>query len=82
MDRGQAAESAYRQCRVREGKWSLVNVKNSPTAWELYDVAADPAEATNLAAAHPDIVRELRGAVDAWWNPFPPAVPAGPRGDH
>jgi uncharacterized sulfatase len=49
---------------------------------ELYDVAADPAEATNLAAAHPDIVRELRGAVDAWWNPFPPAVPAGPRGDH
>jgi uncharacterized sulfatase len=40
---------------------------------ELFDLAADPTEETNLAAAHPDVVRELREAIDAWWNPFPPA---------
>jgi arylsulfatase len=40
-DKGQVAGNAYRQCRVREGKWSLVNVKNTADGWELYDVAAD-----------------------------------------
>lgn len=38
---------------------------------ELFDVVADPDEATNLAAAHPDIVAELRASLDAWWNPVP-----------
>ncbi|MFM7520806.1 MAG: sulfatase-like hydrolase/transferase [Planctomycetota bacterium] len=47
---------------------------------ELYDVAADPTEATDVAAGHPDVVRELRGVLDAWWNPFPPASPANPGG--
>jgi hypothetical protein len=28
-------------------------------AWELYDLAADPSEAKDLAAAHPDIVAKL-----------------------
>ena len=36
---------------------------------ELFDVAADPDETTNVAAAHPDVVAELRASLDAWWNP-------------
>ena len=32
----------------------------------LYDIFADPAEKTNLAAAHPDVVQRLRAALDAW----------------
>jgi arylsulfatase len=67
-DRGKAAESAYRQCRVREGKWSLVNVKNSPTAWELYDVAADPGERRDVAAEHRDVVARLAAEYDRWWH--------------
>ncbi|MFM8283824.1 MAG: hypothetical protein ACKOCW_09765, partial [Planctomycetaceae bacterium] len=47
---------------------------------ELYDVAADPFEATDVAAGHPEVVRELRGALDAWWNPFPSATGAVPGG--
>ena len=45
-ERGKAAASAYRNCRVREGRWQLVNTKNRPAAWELYDIAADPGEQT------------------------------------
>ncbi len=71
-DRGQAAASAYRNCRLRDGKWSLVNTKNRADAWELYDVASDPGEQTNLAAMHPDVARRMVGTYDAWWQSVQP----------
>jgi len=67
-DRGQAAASRHRQCRIREGRWSLVNVKNEPDGWELHDLASDPAEADDVAAAHPDVVQRLAATYDAWWE--------------
>ncbi|MFM8415706.1 MAG: sulfatase-like hydrolase/transferase [Planctomycetota bacterium] len=67
-ERGRAAESAYRNCRIREGRWQLVNVQNRPEAWELYDLAADPGEKQDLAAKHPDVVARLAKAYDAWWR--------------
>jgi len=66
-ERGQAAASGYRNCRIREGRWSLVNVKNRPDGWELYDVIDDPAESHDVAAAHPEIVRRLADTYDDWW---------------
>jgi arylsulfatase len=66
-ERGQAAASRYRNCRIREGRWSLVNVKNRPDGWELYDVPHDPAESHDVAAAHPEIVRHLADTYDHWW---------------
>jgi arylsulfatase A-like enzyme len=42
---------------IRIGNWKLVAAKNEP--WELYDLAADRAETNNLAAKHPEKVREL-----------------------
>ncbi len=71
-DRGKQAETEYRQCRIREGKWSLVNVKNSPTTWELYDVAADPEERQNLAQQQPEIVARLSAEYDRWWQSVQP----------
>ncbi len=41
----------------RSGKWKLVSGGNR--ACELYDLAADPAETTDLAAKHPEIVKHL-----------------------
>ena len=38
-------------------------------AAELFDVAADPGESRDLAAAHPDVVRDLRKRLDEWWCP-------------
>jgi arylsulfatase A len=70
--RGQAAESRLRQCRIREGSWSLINTKNDPTRWELYDVAADPGETTDVAARHPDLVRRLAASYDRWWESVQP----------
>ena len=71
-DRGKAAESGHRQCRIREGNWSLVNQKNGTDSWELYDVAADPGERHDLALRHPDIVARLSAAYDGWWQSVQP----------
>jgi len=45
---------------VREGKWKLHLAKG-----QLFDLAADPGEATNVAAANPDTVAKLRALADA-----------------
>ncbi len=42
---------------IRVGDWKLVAAKGDP--WELYQLADDRGETHNLAAQHPDKVREL-----------------------
>jgi len=36
---------------------------------ELYNLATDPRENDDVAAAHPELVGELRQSIDAWWTP-------------
>lgn len=53
-----------------DGNWRLVTRHERGTAfendvWELYDLARDPNERENLAAAHPDKVKELVAKWDA-----------------
>ena len=49
---------------VRAGDWKLVAKHGG--AWELYDLAKDRVEATDLAAKHPDTVKELTAKYDAY----------------
>jgi arylsulfatase len=49
---------------VRAGRWKLVAMEDRP--WELYDMEADRTEMRDLAARHPDKVRELSAAWEAW----------------
>lgn len=49
---------------IRHGKWKLVSKYLDP--WELYDIEADRTEQVDLAAEHPDIVRDLSARWDAW----------------
>lgn len=42
---------------IRIGDWKLVAARGGP--WELFDLAADRSETVDLAAAHPDRVRDL-----------------------
>ena len=47
-------------------RWRLVN------GVELYDIAADPGQQTDLAATHPDVVSRLRADYEAWWASLEP----------
>ncbi|MEO7392247.1 MAG: arylsulfatase [Ramlibacter sp.] len=49
---------------VRIGQWKLV--RNYPAAWELYDMARDRTELNDLAAQHPDRVKDIAAQYDAW----------------
>lgn len=49
---------------VRQGRWKLV--RDYPGPWELYDLDADRTELHDLAAQHPDRVRELEEQYRAW----------------
>jgi arylsulfatase A-like enzyme len=49
---------------VRDGKWKLV--RKYPGDWELYDMELDRTELHDLAAQHPDRVRDMAGQYDAW----------------
>ena len=71
---------------LRSGRWLFIEAPRP----ELYDVAADPGEKTNLAASHPAELEALRGRLRAINAGGPPksaarvdaetaAQPAGPR---
>jgi arylsulfatase len=49
---------------VRRGDFKLVAVHGGP--WELYDLARDRTELTDLAASRPDLVRELASLYEGW----------------
>ncbi len=52
----------WRRSCAMLGRWRLVNRD------ELYDLASDPGQTTDVAADHPDIVARLREAYTAWWE--------------
>ncbi|MGB1937890.1 MAG: hypothetical protein ACPHVK_10405, partial [Akkermansiaceae bacterium] len=51
---------------VRTQRWRLVN------GTELYDIPADPGQKRNVAAKHPEVLKELNAAYDAWWDSLAP----------
>jgi arylsulfatase len=57
-------EELFGRRYVRRDQWKLV-YNQTPIgndAWQLYDLAHDAAESTDVAADHPDVVTELRAA--------------------
>ena len=49
---------------VRQGDWKLVAKHQGD--WELYNIAKDRVESNNLAAKHPDKIKELAAMYAVW----------------
>lgn len=66
----------YRNCSVRSGRWQLMSASKDFTqpAWQLFDVVADPGQATDVAAAHPAVVASLSAAFETWWTSVRPQM--------
>ena len=57
---------------VRDHRWNLVlDSTQQSDRRELYDLEADPEEASNVYAEHPDVVAEMRGFLEATLGPLP-----------
>ena len=50
---------------VRQGQYKLVRARTSKS-WELYDLAADPGETTDLAKEKPDVAARLLAEFERW----------------
>ena len=65
---------------IRSERWKFIWA--SDLRHELYDLAADPDERTNLIDAEPGIARELEERLDGWAASLAPAgAAAGPGGE-
>ena len=53
-----------RQAAARDGDWKLLRTGDQP--WQLFNLATDPAEQTNLAAEKPAVVEQLAAAWSKW----------------
>jgi arylsulfatase A-like enzyme len=60
---------------VRAGRWKLIEWAGEEQA-ELYDLAADPGETTDLAAREPERVAALRARLAAWREEVGARTPA------
>jgi arylsulfatase len=61
---------------VRDGRWKLVAEENKP--WELYDMNIDRGEMNNLAEKHPDRVKQMAAA----WQAYADRARVQPFGAH
>jgi arylsulfatase A len=50
---------------VRNGDWKLIHYYEDDTV-EVFNLAADPGETTDISAQHPDRVQQLRTRLNAW----------------
>jgi arylsulfatase len=73
-EKGKAQEGKYAQCSIRNSRFTLVNPVREGEKWELFDLAADPGEKTNVIDQHPEIVKELKGQFDQWWTEVTPLL--------
>lgn len=62
---------------VRKGNWKLMQFFETDTA-ELYDLAGDIGETTNVAAKFPEITRMLLDDLQTWQTKVQAAIPSEP----
>lgn len=60
---------------VRKGDWKMT-AHTDNGAWQLFNMATDYSETDNVAAEHPEIVKELRGLWNVWAKSVGLSVPA------
>jgi arylsulfatase A-like enzyme len=74
-ERGKAAESKHLHASIRNSRWQFVcDTKDGQKHWQLFDLRNDPGERTDVAGQHPEVVKELEVAYDAWWDAILPCL--------
>jgi arylsulfatase A-like enzyme len=69
-ERGKAADAKYRNCSVRNTRFAMVSLArpDGAPAWQLFDLASDPGQQTDVLARFPEAAKELESHYDAWWD--------------
>ncbi len=59
---------------IRKGDWKLIKVALMPGKTELYDLAKDPGETTNVADQNPDVAHDLEARLLAYAKEMKPSL--------
>lgn len=65
---GNALARKGRRAAVAWRQWRLIEDK------ELYDLTSDPAQKTDVASLHPDMVARMRTTYEKWWAGVEPVI--------
>lgn len=65
-DRQAHIRNKYAELCAAQGREALT-AEGEPR-WELFDIAQDPGETTDLAAQHPDLVARMKAQYEAWFD--------------
>jgi arylsulfatase len=62
-------QAKFKMSAVRNTRWAMVSEKGgSEPDWRLFDLAEDYGQNNDVAAEHPEVVKELAAAFDKWWQ--------------
>ncbi|HUU10495.1 MAG TPA: arylsulfatase, partial [Phycisphaerae bacterium] len=69
-------QSKYAGCSVRSQRYNMVSPSKGggDGKWELYDLQEDPGEKKDVAAQHPEVIKEMSAAYDKWWDEVLPCL--------
>ncbi len=59
---------------IRKGGWKLIKIALLPGKTELFDLATDPGETTNVADQHPDVTADLEARLLAYAKQQKPSL--------
>lgn len=69
------AKFKYASCSIRNSQFQLVSQsKGEAKNWQLFDLKADLAETTDVAAKFPAVVQQLDAEYDRWWDSVQPQL--------
>ena len=72
-ERGQASRAKFQNCSVRNTRFQMVSLsQDQKPQWQLFDLAADPGEKTDVLERFPEVAQELAKHYDAWWDSIQP----------
>ena len=73
-DRPGPANDHWPDLSTRVGNWKLLVDENGNDP-QLYDLAHDPNETTNVAATHQDVVKSMKASLLKWYHGLPTKLP-------
>ena len=68
----------FNSTAVYKGPWLAMRSGSDPTGnWQLYDIVADPAQTSNLASDHPDLLQQMISDYEAYSEEMGIVIPTG-----
>ncbi len=62
-------QSKFKMCSVRNTRFQLISENGAAEPnWQLFDLRNDYSQTTDVAAQHPEVVKDLAAAFDKAWN--------------